>query len=225
MIAVVDYGAGNVQSVVNALDRIGVQNYLTADPELIGGADSIIVPGVGAARDTMRNLESAGLVQPILDFIESGRPYLGICMGMQALMSESHEHGGQKCLDIVGGVAKLLEVDPSAGSGQVLQVPHMGWNAVDYTALGAGHPLFDGIPDGSDFYFAHSFACFPDDADWVLGTTDYGIHFPSVVGRGPVMAVQFHPEKSGPNGLRMLWNFASLAAGDRQGQLASARST
>lgn len=206
MIAVVDYGAGNVQSVVNALDRIGVENHLTADTGFIADADSIIVPGVGAARDTMRNLEAAGLVEPILEFIDSGRPYFGICMGMQALMTESHEHGGQKCLGTIDGVARLLEID--------LQVPHMGWNAVNYTSLGAGHPLFDGIPDGSDFYFAHSFACFPDDAGWVLGTTDYGIRFPSVVGRGSVMAVQFHPEKSGPNGLRMLWNFANLVTSE-----------
>lgn len=215
MIAVVDYGAGNVQSVVNALDRIGVENHLTADPALISTAERIIVPGVGAARDTMRNLEAAGLVEPILSFIESGRPYLGICMGMQALMTESHEHGGQKCLGTIDGVAKLLEVD--------LQVPHMGWNAVDYTSLGEEHALFDGIPDGSDFYFAHSFACFPDDPEWVLGTTDYGLHFPSVVGQGPVMAVQFHPEKSGPNGLRMLWNFATLVQVENQAHVAGVR--
>jgi glutamine amidotransferase len=202
MIAVVDYGAGNVQSVVNALDRIGVENHLTADPRHISAAAGVIVPGVGAARDTMRNLEAAGLVEPILDFIASGKPYFGICMGMQALMTESHEHGGQKCLGTIEGVARLLEID--------LQVPHMGWNAVDYTGQSYRHPLFDGIPNGSEFYFAHSFACFPADPDWVLATTDYGLPFPSVVGNGPVMAVQFHPEKSGPNGLRMLWNFASL---------------
>ncbi len=215
MIAVVDYGAGNVQSVVNALDRIGVENHLTADPAVISDADSIIVPGVGAARDTMRNLESAGLVAPILEFIDSGKPYLGICMGMQALMSESHEHGGQKCLGTIDGVARMLEID--------LQVPHMGWNAVDFTGNGKTHPLFDGIPDGSDFYFAHSFACFPDDAGWVLGTTDYGIDFPSVVGRGSVMAVQFHPEKSGPNGLRLLWNFAGIAKTGSQPEIAGMR--
>lgn len=212
MIVVVDYGAGNVQSVVNALDRIGVANHLTADPGLISTADSIIVPGVGAARDTMRNLEAAGLVQPILDFIESGRPYLGICMGMQALMTKSQEHGGQKCLGTIDGVARLLEVD--------LQVPHMGWNAVNYTNQGRDHPLFEGIPDGSDFYFAHSFACFPDDGEWVLGTTDYGMQFPTVLGRDAVMAVQFHPEKSGPNGLRMLWNFANLVTADSRQKLA-----
>ncbi|CAN5753204.1 imidazole glycerol phosphate synthase subunit HisH [soil metagenome] len=204
MIAVVDYGAGNVQSVVNALDRIGVENRLTADPQVIADAAGIIVPGVGAARDTMRNLEAAGLVEPILAFIDSGRPYFGICMGMQALMTTSEEHGGQDCLGIIEGAARLLEID--------LQVPHMGWNAVDYSAAGADHPLFDGIPDGSDFYFAHSFACFPTDPEWILGTTDYGVEFSTVVGRGVVTAVQFHPEKSGPNGLRMLWNFSEIVA-------------
>ena len=217
MIAVVDYGAGNVQSVVNALQRIGVENHLTADADMIDGADSIIVPGVGAARDTMRNLEAAGLVETILSFIESGRPYLGICMGMQALMSESREHGGQKCLGTIAGVAQLLEID--------LQVPHMGWNAVNYTAHGARHPLFDGIPDGSDFYFAHSFACFPDDADWVLGTTEYGTTFPSVVGRDSVAAVQFHPEKSGPNGLRLLWNFSRMGSSVDQPEMAMVRAS
>lgn len=204
MIAVVDYGAGNVQSVVNALDRIGVENRLTADPQIIADAAGVIVPGVGAARDTMRNLEAAGLVEPILAFINSGRPYLGICMGMQALMTTSEEHGGQDCLGIIEGAARLLEID--------LQVPHMGWNAVDYSPAGADHPLFDGIPDGSDFYFAHSFACYPTDPEWILGTTDYGVQFPTVVGRGVVTAVQFHPEKSGPNGLRMLWNFSEIVA-------------
>jgi len=212
MIAVVDYGAGNVQSVVNALDRIGVENHLTADPAVIHQAAGLIVPGVGAARDTMQNLEAAGLVGPVLAFIESSRPYLGICMGMQALMTTSHEHGGQDCLDVIRGSARMLDVD--------LQVPHMGWNAVDYTAVAAGHPLFDGIPDGSDFYFAHSFACYPDDPDWVLGTTNYGSAFPSVVGRDAIMAVQFHPEKSGPNGLRLLGNFAAIVA-SRTGQPAA----
>lgn len=202
MIAVVDYGAGNVQSVVNALERIGVDALLTADAAEIERARGIIVPGVGAARDTMQNLRAAGLVEPILSYIQSGRPYFGICMGMQALMTSSHEHGGQDCLYVVSGEARLLEVE--------LQVPHMGCNAVDYSEAGRDHPLFEGIPSGSDFYFAHSFACHPSDPGWVLGTTDYGIAFASVVGRDNVLAVQFHPEKSGPNGLRMLGNFVSI---------------
>lgn len=202
MIAVVDYGAGNVQSVVNALERIGVDARLTTDPAEIAGAAGVIVPGVGAARDTMRNLDAAGLVEPLLAYIASGRPYLGICMGMQALMTASEEHGGQECLNVIPGTARLLEVD--------LQVPHMGWNAVDLSLAGREHPLFAGIPDGAEFYFAHSFACYPDDDDAVLATTDYGAPFVSAVGRGAVMAVQFHPEKSGPNGLRLLANFAAL---------------
>jgi glutamine amidotransferase len=217
MIAVVDYGAGNVRSVVNALERLGIECHLTADPTIIEQSGGMIVPGVGAARDTMENLEAAGLVGPILRFLETGRPYLGICMGMQALMTESDEHGGQKCLDTIHGVAKLLEVD--------LQVPHMGWNAVAYTGNGQNHPLFDGIPDSADFYFAHSFACFPDDPEWVLGTTEYGIVFPSVLGRDNVLAVQFHPEKSGPNGLRMLWNFSQMVTSDVSAQVAGARSS
>lgn len=202
MIAVVDYGAGNVQSVVNALERIGVDAQLTTDPAAIARAAGVIVPGVGAARDTMRNLSAAGLVEPLLGYIASGRPYLGICMGMQALMTASEEHGGQECLNVIPGKARLLEID--------LQVPHMGWNAVDLTPAGREHPLFDGIPDGAEFYFAHSFACHPDDEAAVLATTDYGIRFATAIGRGAVMAVQFHPEKSGPNGLRLLANFAAL---------------
>jgi glutamine amidotransferase len=187
----------------------------------------VIVPGVGAARDTMRNLTAAGLVEPLLRAIERGTPYLGICMGMQALMTSSEEHGGQECLDIISGAARLLEIDPSArvlasaGAGQVLQVPHMGWNSVRRTTAGAEHPLFDGIPDGAEFWFAHSFACFPGDERWVLGTTDYGLSFPTVLGRGEVMAVQFHPEKSGPYGLRLLRNFVAIAEAGSVARLAA----
>jgi glutamine amidotransferase len=211
MIAVVDYGAGNVQSVVNALARIDVGAELTTDHRVIDAADGVIVPGVGAARDTMRNLTAAGLVEPLLYVIEQGTPYLGICMGMQALMTSSEEHGGQQCLDVIPGAARLLEID--------LQVPHMGWNAVERTAAGARHPLFDGIPDAAEFWFAHSFACFPDDESWVLGTTDYGLAFPTVLGHGEVMGVQFHPEKSGPYGLRLLRNFAAIASAGGVGRL------
>ena len=204
MIVVVDYGAGNVQSVVNALERVGIDAMLTADADIVAVAEGLIVPGVGAARDTMLNLREKSLVEPVLEFIDRGRPYLGICMGMQALMSRSEEHGGEACLDVIAGAARELDVD--------VQVPHMGWNAVDYVGDGVSHPLFDGIPSGSDFYFAHSFYCAPEDPRWVLGMTDYGRPFPTVLGRGAVMAVQFHPEKSGPNGLRMLFNFGRIVA-------------
>lgn len=202
MIAVVDYGAGNVQSVVNALDAIGANAQLTSDAGVVTAAEGVIVPGVGAARDTMQNLEAAGLVEPIRAVIENDTPYLGICMGMQALMTYSEEHGGPRCLDVIPGAARMIETD--------LQVPHMGWNGVERTEAGQRHPLFDGLPDGAEFYFAHSFVCEPDDATWVLAQTDYGGRFACAVGRSNIMGVQFHPEKSGPNGLQLLRNFVAI---------------
>ncbi|HEX2281710.1 MAG TPA: imidazole glycerol phosphate synthase subunit HisH [Thermomicrobiales bacterium] len=202
MIAVVDYGAGNVQSVVNALESIGADAQLTADPAVIQAARGVIVPGVGAARDTMQNLERGGLVEPVMSVIAAGTPYLGVCMGMQALMTYSEEHGGQRCLDVVSGVVRELDTD--------LAVPHMGWNSVNPTSAGAGHPLLDGIPVGAEFYFVHSFACFPGDSSWVLAETDYGSPFPSIIGRDNIMSTQFHPEKSGTYGLRLLRNFTRI---------------
>ena len=202
MIAVVDYGAGNVQSVVNALEAIGADAVLTADGETIRSARGVIVPGVGAARDTMRNLERGGLIAPVLDVMAAGTPYLGVCMGMQALMTFSEEHGGQRCLDVVPGVVRQLETD--------LAVPHMGWNAVNPTKFGGGHPLLDGIPSGAEFYFVHSFACFPHDQAWVLAETEYGPTFPSIIGHGNIMSTQFHPEKSGAYGMQLLRNFIRI---------------
>ncbi|MFW6074879.1 MAG: imidazole glycerol phosphate synthase subunit HisH [Chloroflexota bacterium] len=202
MIAVVDYGAGNVQSVVNALEAIDAPARLTADPEEILAADGVIVPGVGAARDTMHNLAQAGLVSPILQVIAEDRPFLGICMGMQALMTYSEEHGGPRCLDVVPGAARMLETD--------LQVPHMGWNGVVRAETGRDHPLFDGIPDGAEFYFAHSYVCQPDEARWVLAETEYGSTFACSIGSGNIMGVQFHPEKSGAYGMRLLSNFVKI---------------
>lgn len=201
-IAVVDYGAGNVQSVVNALDAIGADAKLTSDRNEVLRAAGVVVPGVGAARDTMENLERVGLVEPLQRVLQSEIPYLGICMGMQALMTFSEEHGGQRCLDVIPGVARLLET--------VLPVPHMGWNSILRTGHGAGHPLFDGIPPEAEFYFAHSFACFPDDRAWVLAETDYGGVFPTVLGQGNVMGIQAHPEKSGVYGLQLLRNFVRI---------------
>lgn len=202
MIAVVDYGAGNVQSVVNGLEFIDADAVLTTDPAVIDAAAGVIVPGVGAARDTMQSLTAAGLVPPVLRAVSSGRPFLGICMGMQALMTYSDEHGGQPCLDVIPGVARRLATD--------LAVPHMGWNGVLPVGAGVGHPLLDGLPPGADVYFAHSFACFPDSPGWVLAETDYGERFPCIVGRDNVLGVQFHPEKSGVYGLRLLENFLAI---------------
>jgi glutamine amidotransferase len=214
VIAVVDYGAGNVQSVVNALEAIGADAVLTTDPEVIRAAAGVIVPGVGAARDTMQNLERGGLIAPVLDVMAANTPYLGVCMGMQALMTFSEEHGGQRCLDVVPGVVRQLETDQA--------VPHMGWNAVTPTVHGAGHPLLDGIPGGAEFYFVHSFACFPTDPEWVLAETGYGGMFPSIIGRGNIMSTQFHPEKSGTYGMRLLRNFIRIAQSGGVQNLAAA---
>jgi glutamine amidotransferase len=201
-IVVVDYGAGNVQSVVNALDALGIHAELTSDAAVIRRADGIIVPGVGAAQDTISNLERRGLVEPVLDIIEREIPYLGICMGMQALMSSSDENGGQPCLDVIPGVGRRFETTQP--------VPHMGWNQVQRTPVGSQHPIFDDIPDGAEFYFVHSYYCAPTDPGWVLAETDYDGRFACVLGRGNLIATQFHPEKSGAFGLRLLANFARI---------------
>lgn len=206
VIAVVDYGAGNTQSVVNALESVlpaGVHAVLTADPAAVLAADGVIVPGVGAAQHTIANLERAGLTETVLEVVRREIPFLGICMGMQALMSYSEENGGQRCLDVIPGVVRRLTTD--------LPVPHMGWNEVRLTAEGYGHPLLAGIPDGSFFYFVHSFVCVPDDPAWIIGETDYPAPFASILGRGNLMGTQFHPEKSGEMGLRLIANFVEIA--------------
>jgi glutamine amidotransferase len=203
-IVVVDYGAGNVQSVVNALDALGIPAELTSDAAVVRRADGVIVPGVGAAQDTITNLERRGLVEPVLDIISRDVPYLGICMGMQALMSSSDENGGQDCLNVIPGVGRRFKTS--------LPVPHMGWNQVTRTPAGAGHPIFDDIPDSAEFYFVHSYYCAPTDPAYVLAETDYDGNFACVVGRGNMVATQFHPEKSGAFGLRLLANFARIVA-------------
>ena len=204
MIAVVDYGAGNLASVVNALERIGAPVDVTRDPQVIHTAEGVIVPGVGAAADTMRHLNSLGLSPVIRDVIASGTPYLGICMGLQALMTVSYEGGEHPCLDVVPGAVRRLP------GGQA--IPHMGWNQVNQNSLS---PLFSGIPNGAEFYFVHSYFVDPLDRSWVGATTEYGIDFASVLIRDNVMGTQFHPEKSGRWGLQLLANFVQIVTESR----------
>ncbi len=201
-LVIVDYGAGNLHSVAKAVASQGVRPLVTSSARYLDDADAVIVPGVGAAADTMANLRRHGLIDPIREYIDSGRPFLGVCMGQQALFDVSEEGGEHLCLGVLPGRVVRL---PDG-----LKVPHMGWNQV---RIVRPHPIFDGIPDGSNFYFVHSYYPRPDDAETVIGETEYGVTFPSVVGRDNVVATQFHPEKSGDMGLRMYENFLRIAAG------------
>ena len=199
-VVIVDYGAGNLRSVSRAIAHHGFEAVISCEPRAIDKAEAIVLPGVGAAADTMRNLQQGGLVQPIRDYISSGRPYLGVCMGQQALLTLSEEGGEHACLDVVHGRVKRLP------SGQ--KVPHMGWNQVRQRVA---HPIFEGIEDGAYFYFVHSYYPKPDDDSVVIGETDYGVTFASVLAQDNVIATQFHPEKSGKDGLRFYGNFLRIA--------------
>ncbi|MEX2227649.1 MAG: imidazole glycerol phosphate synthase subunit HisH [Dehalococcoidia bacterium] len=200
-VVIVDYGAGNLRSVARAVAHAGHEPTVTDDPEQVDAADALIVPGVGAAADTMRNLREHRMVEPIREYIASGRPFFGVCMGQQALLSISEEGGEHECLGIIPGRVKKLDV----ADGR--KVPHMGWNNVRQKSA---HPIFDGIPDDAYFYFVHSYYPQPEDPDVVIGETDYGVTFASVLARDNIVATQFHPEKSGEMGLRMYANFLSF---------------
>ena len=207
-VVIVDYGAGNLRSVARAVAQAGVEADVTAAPAAIEGARALILPGVGAAADTMRHLRDGGLDGPIRDYIASGRPFLGVCMGMQALFDLSEEEGEHPCLGVLGG--RIVRFP------QGMTVPHMGWNTVHLRASGAPgggpHPVFEGIAQDAYFYFVHSYHPAPSDDAVVIGETDYlGVTFPAVVGRDNVVATQFHPEKSGASGLRLYANFLRLA--------------
>ena len=200
MIAVVDYGAGNLRSVTNALANLGYGMKITSRPGDILSAQAVILPGVGAAGDTMKSLEELGMVEPIRQFIAAGRPFLGICIGLQVLFTGTEEGGWHDCLGVLPGRVRRL---PGG-----LKIPHMGWNQVKQKAA---HPVFDGIPDEANFYFVHSYYAEPEDSSLVAGETEYGISFCSVVARGNLVATQFHPEKSGEYGLKMYDNFIRFA--------------
>lgn len=200
MIVIIDYGAGNLRSVANALTRLGCQPKVTSRPGDLLNARAVILPGVGAAGETMKNLKMLGMVAPIRQFIGDGRPFLGVCIGLQILFAGTEEGGWHECLGVIPGQVRKLP----AG----LKIPHMGWNQVKQIG---SHPIFDGIPDEANFYFVHSYYVEPDDKSLVAGETEYGIRLCSVIARDNVIATQFHPEKSGELGLRMYGNFIKLA--------------
>jgi glutamine amidotransferase len=201
MLAVIEYGAGNVGSVVNALEHLGAPHVVTDDAATILAADGVIFPGVGATADTMANLRARGLPPVLAEVVARERPLLGICVGQQVLFETSEEGEPHPCLGLLPGAVRRFPRD--------LIVPHMGWNGVHRRY---DHPLFAGIPDGAEFYFVHSYYCDPADDALVLGEAEYGPTFAAAIARGPLVATQFHPEKSGRWGLRLLRNFAALVA-------------
>jgi glutamine amidotransferase len=201
-IAIIDYGAGNLRSVERALVHLGFPPVVTSDPEVVAGAEAVILPGVGAAADTMDGLRAHGMVDAVQRAIAEEKPFLGVCVGFQVLLSGSEEGGWQECVGAIPGRVRRIEGD--------LKVPHMGWNRVSFRR---DHPLFAGIPDRSYFYFVHSYVCQPEDAAVIAGETDYGGAFCSVAARGKLAATQFHPEKSGALGLRIYDNFCRRVAG------------
>lgn len=202
MVAILDYGAGNLTSVRLAFEALHAEAIVTADPNVVRQAQRVVFPGVGAAGSAMDNLRRLQLDQSIAETIARGVPFLGICVGMQVLFQNSEEDGGVQTLGLLPGTVRRFAFPDSR-----VKVPQMGWNQVDFTR---SHPLLDGIPSGTDFYFVHSYYAQPDHSDHILGTTDYaGNRFCSMVARQNLVATQFHAEKSGAAGLRLLNNFLS----------------
>jgi imidazole glycerol-phosphate synthase subunit HisH len=199
-IVVIDYESGNLRSVAKAMEANGVSPWVTGDPSQLENAHAVILPGVGSGPAAMEALKGRGLVEPLREYAASGRPFLGVCLGLQLLLDRTEE-GDAPCLGIVPGVVRRLP----AG----LKVPHMGWNSVEFQK---GHPALKDIPPGSHFYFVHSYYADPEEQTAVAGITQYGIPFCSVYLRDNLMATQFHPEKSGATGLQIYRNFVALAA-------------
>ncbi|MCS6977417.1 MAG: imidazole glycerol phosphate synthase subunit HisH [Gemmatales bacterium] len=199
-IVIVNYGMGNLRSVQKALERCGVAAVISDQPEDVANADRLILPGVGAFRDAMDRLRSANLVEPILEHIRIGKPFLGICLGLQLLFTKSYEDGEHQGLNVLGGDVVRFEVPEG------LKVPHMGWNAVRPTRP---DPIWNGLPDPCFMYFVHSYYVRPADGSVIAAETDYPTPFPAAVRSNNVFAVQFHPEKSQKHGLALLHNFAT----------------
>ena len=197
MIAIVNYGMGNLRSVQKAFEHVGTKAFIVDRPEDIDAAERVVLPGVGAFGDAMNNLKTAGLIAPIVRAISEGRPFLGICLGLQLMFAESEEMGQYRGLDILPGKVKRFP------EGQ--RVPQIGWNEV---RIQRDTSLLDGVPDGSYFYFVHSFFVVSERDEDVVGVTDYGIDYASIAGNDRAFGVQFHPEKSQDAGLKTLKNFA-----------------
>jgi glutamine amidotransferase len=205
-IAIIDYGMGNLHSIAKALEHVAGKNRVcvTSARAAILAADRVVFPGVGAIRDCMAELRRTGLDQVVMEVARS-KPLLGVCLGMQALLDESEENQGTVCLGVIPGSVKRFKQDISqTGTEGRLKIPHMGWNQVQQRGT---HPMWKNIPDGSRFYFVHSYYAAPENDNDVVATTPYGIEFASVIAHENVFAAQFHPEKSQHAGLGLLANF------------------
>ena len=196
---VINYESGNLRSVAKALETTGESPLVTGDPAQLETADAVVLPGVGSGPAAMAALRERDLVEPLREYVASKRPFLGVCLGLQLLLDHTEE-GDDRCLGIVPGRSRRLP--------QGLKVPHMGWNSVEFKKE---HPVFQGIPQGSHFYFVHSYYAAPENEEDVVGLTEYGVPFCSVYARDSLVATQFHPEKSGTIGLRIYQNFVSFA--------------
>jgi len=199
MIAVIDYGMGNLRSVENAFAHVGEQAIVTGDPKLVECADGVVLPGVGAFGDAMFNLRQIGMLEAIKRVARQGKPLLGICLGMQLLFSMSEEHGTHVGIGLIPGHVKRFRGN--------FKIPHVGWNDL---RMAERHPLLEDVKTGDYVYFVHSYYVQPMDTKVILAATDYNGQVPAIVGRGNVFGIQFHPEKSGAIGLRMLENFAGI---------------
>ena len=204
-VAVIDYGMGNLHSVASALSHVAPEQdvVVTSDPAVVAAADRVVFPGVGAIRDCRAEIKRLGFDQLLREQIATGKPVLGICVGMQALMDHSEENSGVDCIGILRGNVRFFGENHCDAAGNHLKVPHMGWNQVHHNE----HPLWANIPQDSRFYFVHSFYILADDASQVAATCDYGLPFHAALAQDNLFAVQFHPEKSHTAGLQLLKNF------------------
>lgn len=199
-VAIIDYGAGNLRSVQKAFERLGYRADFVSEPAELDCASAVVFPGQGASPQAMAALNAHRMAGPVRDWIADGKPFFGVCLGLQLLLDHSEE-GDTPGLGVIPGSVKRFP-------GR-MKVPHMGWNSVD---LVHPHPIFDGVPEGSYFYFVHSYYADPSDVSWTVGTTQYEVPFASVLARDNVVATQFHPEKSGDVGLKLYENFITRLA-------------
>jgi imidazole glycerol-phosphate synthase subunit HisH len=201
MISIIDYGMGNLRSVQKAFEKVGHQAVVTSDPAVVAAAEKVVLPGVGAFEDGMEGLRSRGLVEPVLAAIASGKPFLGICLGLQMLFETSYENGRHAGLGVLPGEVVRFDLPPE------YSVPHMGWNQL---SIRRPAPVLAGLAEGTYVYFVHSYYVVPKEAGVIATATEYGPPFCSMIWRDNLYATQFHPEKSQSDGLRMLRNFAEL---------------